>query len=68
MMKGNETYFQMNLKEKKIVQNLVLYKYLTDGNKDSEMISKIKEDLKNYEKVENFEMCQIYKDILTKIN
>ncbi len=67
-MKGNETYFQMNLKEKKIVQNLVLYKYLTDGNKDSEMISKIKEDLKNYEKVENFEMCQIYKDILTKIN
>lgn len=68
MMKSNETYFKMNVKKQKIVQNLVLYKYLTDNDKDFEMLKKIKTDLKNYEKAENYEMCQIYTDILTKIN
>lgn len=68
MMERTNSYFNMSVKEQKIVQNLVLYKYLTNDDKDSEMILKIKADLKNYEKVENYEMCQIYTDILTKIN
>lgn len=63
-----ETYFQLTQEQKRLLQNLLLHEYMILDIEYREMVRRMKQDWKMYERAERYDTCQLFKDTLKSLD